>query len=128
MKDETDYKIVKMLEKDSQTSFVEIAERLGVSEGTIRYRVKRMLDEGKIRFTLKHKAVEGLIFIKARNIKSIIGQLKQFSDNIYEISGEYDIAAIIDAATINELNKKIDRIRAIKGIVDTNTAISLVKR
>ncbi len=126
--DEIDYKIIKVLEKDSQTSFVEIAEQLGVSEGTIRYRVRRMLDEGRIRFTLKHKAVEGLVFIKAKNIKSIISQLKQFSDNIYEISGEYDIAAIIDAPTISGLNKKIDRIRAIKGIVDTNTAISLLKR
>ena len=126
--DDTDYKIIKILEKDSQTSFVEIAERLVVSEGTIRYRVNRMLRAGNIKFTVKHRAVEGLIFIKGKNIRNIANQLKQFSDNIYEISGEYDIAAIIDAPTINELNKKIDRIRAIRGIVDTNTAISLVKR
>jgi Lrp/AsnC family transcriptional regulator of lysine biosynthesis len=126
--DEKDYKIIKILEKDSQTSFVEIAERLNVSEGTIRYRVNRMLRDSNIKFTVKHRAVEGLIFIKGKNIRNIVNQLKQFSDSIYEISGDYDIAAIIDAPTINELNKKIDRIRAIKGIVDTNTAISLVKR
>ncbi len=128
MKDETDYKIVKMLEKDARTSFVQIAERLGVTEGTIRNRVKRMEDGGHIKFTLKHRAIEGLVLIKAKNVKNIIGHLKQFSDNIYEISGEYDVAAIIDAPTMNELNKKIDKIRAIKGIADTNTAISLTKR
>ncbi len=128
MKDEIDYKIVKILEKDAQTSFVEISERLGLSEGTIRYRVKRMLGSGQIRFTLKHNVVEGLVLIKAKNIKNVINRLKRFSGSIYEISGEYDIVAIIDAPTINELNKKIDKIRAIKNIIDTNTAISLVKR
>ena len=128
MKDETDYKIVKMLEKDARTSFVGIAERLGLSEGTVRHRVKRMLSRSDIRFTLKHRAVEGLVMVKARNVASAVGKLKEFSDNIYEISGEYDIAVIIDAPSIAGLNKKIDRIRAIRGIEDTNTAISLVKR
>ena len=128
MKDEIDYKIVKMLKRDARTSFVEIAERLGVTEGTVRHRVKRMEKDGQIFFTVKHKGVEGLILIKAKNIKSVSDELRKHSDNIYEVSGIYDIAAIVDAHNIHDLNKKIDKIRAIKGIVDTNTAISLTKR
>jgi len=51
--------------------------------------------------------------------------LKSFSNNIFEISGEYDIAVIIDTNSIDELNKKVDKIRALKGVTATNTAIKL---
>lgn len=127
--DDVDYRIMKLLEKNARESFVSIAEQLGVTEGTVRHRVKRMLDSGDLAFTVRHRAIEGLVLIKAAgNIASLVKELKRFSDNIYEISGEYDIAVVIDAPAIGELNQKIDAIRALKGIGDTNTAISLVKR
>ena len=128
MKDELDYKIIKLLEKDSRASFVEIAKKLLVTEGTVRQRVKRMQKQGEVSFTIRHKATEGLVMIKAKNLRHIVDELRTYTDNIYELSGEYDIAAIIDAQSIQDLNKKIDRIRTIKGIIKTNTAISLTKR
>ena len=128
MKDEIDYKIVKLLKQDSRRSFVEIAERLGVTEGTVRHRVKRMEKEGSLMFTVKHHGVEGLVMIKAKNIKAVVNQLEGLSDHIYELSGEYDIAAIVDASSIERLNKKIDKIRKISGVISTNTAICLTRR
>ena len=44
---------------------------------------------------------------------------------IYEITGQYDIAAIIAAPAIGEINKCIDDIRKIEGVSDTNTVIIL---
>jgi DNA-binding Lrp family transcriptional regulator len=44
---------------------------------------------------------------------------------IYEITGQYDIAAIIAAATITEINNSIDDVRKTEGVSDTNTVIIL---
>ena len=48
MIDNLDKRIITILKKDSRCPFVEIADKLGVSEGTIRSRVHRMVDEGVI--------------------------------------------------------------------------------
>ena len=45
MIDRLDDRIMEILKKDSRRPFVEIANELEVSEGTIRSRVKKLLDE-----------------------------------------------------------------------------------
>ena len=70
-----------------------------------------MIKNGEIKFTVKHKGLEGLVLIKTKKIRYVAYQLRAFSDNIYEISGAYDIVVIVDAPNINALNKKIDKIR-----------------
>ncbi len=127
--DVIDNKICEMLRHDSRTSFVDIAKRLGVSEGTIRNRVKKLTDSSIIeRFTIKCRhAAEGIVLIKSRksDLKGIAIELKQLSNDIFELTGEYDIACMINAESFEELNKKIDRIRTIKGVSSTTTAIKL---
>ncbi len=49
MVDETDLRILKILEADSSIPYTEIARRLGLSESTVRKRVASMLEEGVIR-------------------------------------------------------------------------------
>jgi DNA-binding Lrp family transcriptional regulator len=44
---------------------------------------------------------------------------------VYEITGQYDIATVISAPTILEINSYIDEIRKIDGVSDTNTVIIL---
>ena len=49
--DEADQAIVERLSRDARVSNREIAEQLGVTEGTVRARVKRMEEEKLIRIT-----------------------------------------------------------------------------
>lgn len=49
MLDQTDLKILNILESDSTTPFTEIARRLGLSESAVRKRVASMREEGIIR-------------------------------------------------------------------------------
>lgn len=58
---------------------------------------------------------------------SVSSELKKLSgvQVIYEITGQYDIAAILAAPTISEINKCIDDVRKTVGVSDTNTVIVL---
>ena len=51
--DEINLKILDILNKDSSTPFVDIAKRIGVSDGTVHIRVRRMIAAGLInKFTI----------------------------------------------------------------------------
>ena len=44
---------------------------------------------------------------------------------VYEITGKYDIIAIISGPTITDVNKCIDGLSRTEGVSDTNTVIIL---
>ena len=46
-------------------------------------------------------------------------------ETIYETTGPFDIAAIISGPDIAEVNKSVEEIRRIKGVLNTNTTIVL---
>ncbi len=127
--DGTDLKILEMLRRDSRTKFVKIAEAVGLTEGAVRKRVKKMLEEGTIeKFTVETKTdVEGIVLVKTDPAltKQAAQKIKSFSDKVFEVSGDYDIAALIQACTIEELNRKVDEIRKIPEVINTNTLIKL---
>ena len=51
--------------------------------------------------------------------------MKKIATRVFEVSGDYDIAAFIQAYTIEDLNRKIDAIRNLPGVLNTNTLIKL---
>ncbi|MBI4019579.1 MAG: Lrp/AsnC family transcriptional regulator [Candidatus Aenigmarchaeota archaeon] len=127
--DETDFSILGMLEKNSRESFVTIAKSLGITEGTVRNRVAALIRTGKIkRFTVEFEApFEAIVMIKASGKKGgrLAAKIEEFCGNAYEISGDYDVAAVVKAVSMDDLNKKIDRIRGTKGVSVTVTAVKL---
>ncbi len=56
----------------------------------------------------------------SRKIMSVKGV-----ETIYETTGPFDIAAIISGADIAEVNKSVEEIRRISGVLNTNTTIVL---
>ena len=50
--DDFDKNIIDILESDGRASNAEIARKIGVSEGTIRRRLKKLIDNKTIRFWL----------------------------------------------------------------------------
>jgi Lrp/AsnC family transcriptional regulator for asnA, asnC and gidA len=50
--DQLDFEILRCLQSDGRTPFTEIAKQQNVSEGTIRSRVNRMLNEGVFEFII----------------------------------------------------------------------------
>ncbi|MEM2929032.1 MAG: Lrp/AsnC family transcriptional regulator [Nitrososphaerota archaeon] len=127
--DEIDNKILEILKENPREKYVKIAKKIGLSEGTIRRRIKKMIENGIIkRFTIELSLEnEGIVLVKTNPIKTkeIIEKIKKVSERIFEVSGDYDIAVLIQANTIDELNKKVDYIRGISGVLNTNTLIKL---
>ena len=128
--DEIDAKILSILKKDSRTKYVKIAEIVGLTEGAVRRRIKKLVERGIIRrFTIETTSeVEGIILIKTDPTKTreVVSKIRGIADKVFELSGGYDIAAFIQTQTIEELNRKVDEVRAIPAVLDTNTLIRLL--
>jgi Lrp/AsnC family transcriptional regulator, regulator for asnA, asnC and gidA len=131
--DHLDDKIIEILKKDSRRPFVEIATELNVSEGTIRSRVKKLFEEGVIQsFTIKtsSKNVKALIEVKIDvnvNTSEVAGNIAKFEgvSEVFEVTGEEDIVAIIDVTSSPQLNEIIERIRRFDNVQSTRTRLIL---
>lgn len=131
---EIDRRILEILKIDSRKSFVDIGKELSLSESAIRRRVKNLLRTGVIkRFTLevdtgeKTSAITLLSVDSSADTAVVTSKLLAIHGVIivYEITGQFDIATIISASSISEINQSVDLIRRIEGISDTNTVIIL---
>jgi len=131
--DHLDDKIIEILKKDSRRPFVEIANELEVSEGTIRSRVKKLFEEGVIQaFTIKtsSKNVKALVEVKIDvnvNTSEIADQIASFVgvSEVFEVTGEEDIVAIIDVTSSPQLNEIIEHIRRFENVESTRTRLIL---
>jgi len=132
--DSFDEKIIKILQNDARKPFVEIANTIGLSESAVRRRIKNLTDNNIIKkFTIeinnseKTSAITLISVASSSEASTVTSKLLNLEgvDVIYEITGQYDIAAIISAPAISEINSYIDEVRKIEGVSDTNTVIIL---
>jgi DNA-binding Lrp family transcriptional regulator len=133
MIDHLDERIIEIMKKDSRRPFVEIADELKVSEGTIRSRVRKLFEEGIIQsFTIKtsSKNVKAIIEVKIDvnvNTSEIAASISKFDgvSDVFEVTGEEDIVAIIDVTSSPQLNEIIERIRRFDNVQSTRTRLIL---
>lgn len=126
MKD-IDQRILQELREHARESNLAIAEKLGVSEGTVRKHIASLCDEGVIqKFTVQVKSdTAAIVEVKtapnisttqiARHVKALGLPL------VLEVAGDYDIICFISAESLEKMNELIEKIRAVKGIVSTQT-------
>ena len=128
--DEVDKDIVEILKEDGRAGYITIGKKVGLSEGA----VKALNDAGVIRkFTIKVGVTEGAEAIALLSINPSL-PTKQVStviqgihnvETVYEVTGEYDIVAVIGGMNVVEVNECIEKIRRVDGVVKTNTMIVL---
>jgi DNA-binding Lrp family transcriptional regulator len=134
MVDEIDEKILKLLEENSRMTYVDIGNKVGLSEGAVRNRVLTFLNSGIIKKFTIDKAftvgVRALTFISvnpAFPTFEVSKKVNNFNgiEKIYEVTGEYDIVMVSNAINMEGINYIIEEIRKIEGVVKTNTIIVL---
>jgi Lrp/AsnC family transcriptional regulator, regulator for asnA, asnC and gidA len=132
--DEIDEKILRILQADARRAFVDIANEIGLSESAVRRRVKNLVEGAIIkRFTIelgasdKTSAITLISVASTADTSAVSTRLMELNSVkvVYEITGQYDIAAIIAAPAIVDINRCIDDIRKIDGVSDTDTVIIL---
>ncbi|PVX26769.1 MAG: transcriptional regulator [Candidatus Bathyarchaeum sp.] len=132
--DDVDKAIIEILKHDGRATYSNIGKRIGLSEGAVRKRIKALVDAGAIRrFTVKVGLAEGAEAIALLSVNpslptsDVSKALKELPnvETVYEITGEYDIAAIISGFNITEVNECLEKIRRLAGVSDTNTMIIL---
>jgi Lrp/AsnC family transcriptional regulator of lysine biosynthesis len=130
--DETDVKILNLLRENSRKKNTEIAREVSLTERAVRARIEKLTREGVIRkFTIETSpvGVEGIVLIDTNvgRTPAVKEKAGLMSDSVFECSGEFDVAVRLRADSLDELNKKVDELRAFPGVIRTSTLIKLIE-
>lgn len=131
--DKIDSVIMERLRDNSRTPFLTVSKELNVSEGTIRKRVKDLVNKGKIkRFTIESSsdtfAIVGVETETKTETNKIVKEIKQLGvGSIYEVTGRFDIICMIHFTEREKVNEMLEGIRSIEGVVHTETFTVLMK-
>lgn len=133
MTDKLDREIMEILRADARRPFVDIAQQLSVSEGTIRSRVRKLTEDGTIRgFTIKtsSKNVKALVEVRINvdtDTHKIADELTKIYGvtEVFEVTGDQDIIAIIDVESSQKLNDIVEVVRHNDSVSSTRTHVIL---
>ncbi|WP_336337755.1 Lrp/AsnC family transcriptional regulator [Haloarcula brevis] len=134
--DDLDREILSILRRDARTPYTEIADRVGTSEGTVRNRVERLVDDGVIeRFTVATRTgnVKAMIEVSVdvnvdtAEVSDRIAEWQEV-DFVWQVSGEEDIVVVVDAADTDAVNELITQARELEEVVGTKTRLILNER
>lgn len=128
--DKVNQVILEELKENSRIPLLEISKKLRVSEGTIRNRVSRMQKQGVIKkFTIlrgENGGVEAVVGLKldlhsptSKIVKKLEGM--EGVEEVFELTGRYDVMVLINAETMEELNELIEGIRAMREVMETES-------
>ena len=134
--DKIDKKIIELLEVDGRTSNAFIAKEIGVSEGTIRRRLLKLLSGDYLhvnavanltKIGLDSHAIVG-IKADADKVEQIVETLSQFQEVkwLTETAGQYDVFCWVALSTPSDLGKFLrDKLGGIAGLQRSETFVSL---
>ncbi len=122
--------ILNILTLDARTPYLQIAQKLNVSEGMIRQRVKKLIETGEIKkFTINtNRSANAIIGLKINAKQNLLVVEKKLVElgahKISHVSGRFDLIIETYLAK-SELNEMLDKIRLLSGVVETETFMVL---
>ena len=134
--DELDLKIVDILQHDCRASNARMAREIGVSEGTIRRRLNRLIGENLIEFRVtagtsdrerRSQSVVG-IQVDPPNLDSVLERVSEFDQVMFAASttGSYDLLAWVSVESLDDLGHFLMKsVGKIPGVRRTETHIVL---
>lgn len=137
--DELDRRIIAMLQLDGRASNARIAREVGVSEGTVRRRLKRLLQEGFIRVVAIAEPeklgyrTEALVSVQVDpdKLDAVANRLAQLSEAqwVAVTTGAYDIFLWTTLQSSEELGNFLkSKLGPTPGVRRTETFVSLAVR
>ncbi len=131
-----DFRILSLLEGDSRLSFNKIASKLGISVGTAFNHVKSLEKRGILKgyTTVLDSAKLGYSLTALILVQTQGGHVEEVEDKIskaanviavYEITGDYDVAAITKFKDRGDLNIFLKNLMATPHVKRTVTSVAL---
>lgn len=136
MLNKEDEKLLALLQRDGRASISDLARALSLSRATVQSRLQKLQDNGVIKgFTLElgesylANLVAAHVSIKVKQkltakTNSELRQMPQISA-LYAISGEYDLIAIVQAQSTEQLSHLLDDIGNLDGVERTTSSVIL---
>jgi Lrp/AsnC family transcriptional regulator for asnA, asnC and gidA len=134
--DELDRKILEALQANGRESFRRIAARLGVSEATVRSRYQRLTGEGILQVVGVTNPLglgfdQALVGVKTSSAPDAVAdEIARWPEADYVVvtAGQFDIVVEVVAKSRRELLDLTNRMRALEGVVSTETFFYLEMR
>ncbi|MCS7143420.1 MAG: Lrp/AsnC family transcriptional regulator [Archaeoglobaceae archaeon] len=134
--DEIDLNILKELQNDARKSLKEIAEKVGVAEGTVYNRINKMRNLGIIKkfIPILDYSSLGYDITAVIGITAEGGQIVEIEKEIakeksvtavYDVTGEYDILIVAKFESREKLNEFVKRLLGMKSVKKTYTMLVL---
>lgn len=131
--DELDERLLALLKDDARSSYVDLAEALSTSEGTVRARLKRLVESGAIRrftvITQGHgvKALVGVRVAAHVGTSTVSTQIRGLDGvtDVWEVSGDTDILVRVDTTSTEGLDEVVEQIRTMEHVEGTDSRLIL---
>lgn len=134
--DETDQRLIALLRQDARLPAAALADKLGVSRGTVANRLRRLEDAQVITgYTVRLRPdaePQGIrawmgVQVEGNQTREVVAHLlgEPGLATLHDTNGRWDLLAELRAASTAELSQVLERVRLIKGIRHTETSILL---
>jgi len=136
--DEIDLRILDALQVNARTSFVRLAQSLGVSDTTVRARIDRLVRRFGVRFVVDIDPKElGMLYfylgvrVQGPAMTRAVDRMGELPEIIFlgRTVGGYDLLAEMVCRDNSHMVRMLDQIRSISGVtqVDTYTVLTVEK-
>ena len=137
--DHLDRQLIELLRVNARLSVVRLAKALGCARSTVQLRLKALEDTGVITgFTIclanptSPAGIQAMVMIsiESKLERDVVRELTKLHNitKLHSTSGRYDLCAMMTTESTDELDKTIDRIREIKGVVETFSTVLLATK
>ena len=134
--DATDQQLLSLLRKDARTSVATLANKLGVSRGTVANRLRKLEDAQVIvGYTLQLRpdaeptAIRAWmwVLVDGNQTRAVVASLlgEPGVASLHDTNGRWDLLAELRADSMAELSRLLERVRLTAGIRNTETSILL---
>ena len=136
---EADHALLFLLRENARTPTADLARRLGVSRTTVQSRIERLEKRGMIRGygvqlspEYEQNLVKAHVLVTAlpKLAAKVEAALKKIPwvRTLHSVSGQFDMIVIVEAPSIQELDRLLDQIGALEGVERTMSSIILSTR
>lgn len=132
--DELDFSILSYLQQDGRMSFTVIAEKLGVSIGTIRTRFNKLIEDSTINIVGRvdpdkvgfRSYAHIAVYVRPATLKEKVAQQIMIMPEVSFLamtSGDYDLEVDVMCRDNDHLVKFVNELSNINGVNQTKTTI-----